>query len=528
MASVLFTGLLASNSWAANSAKLPSLEALAGVDQPNIVVILTDDHGWPDVGAQGILKDIKTPHTDKLAEGGVRFTSGYSTAAQCRPARAGIVTGRYQNKFGLVNNQTYALPWEEYTMAERLRDAGYMTGMSGKWHLAGHVDTYGKLADGSDAGKVSRKEYIARARQDNYRGTSPGQPGFHGFTEYFSGLRNLYTASHSIDGKDLNGPTAIHDNRYRVDLQADWAINFLKRHAKNKAPFFLYASLYAPHVPLEAPQKYLDRFPGEMPERRRLALAMISSMDDAVGRIVKTLEEQGVRENTLIVYLSDNGAPLKMHKIDAATTVPGGWTGSLNYPMVGEKGMVTDGGVRVPFIMNWPKRIPAGQVDSRPVISLDITATSVIAAGLELDERLDGVDLIPYIDGSNVDGKGTADPHEALYWAWDGQYAIRAGDWKYIKTSSHEYLFDVTTKQQENENLIDKNPELAKTLKQKIKAWSYSDIINPGFDNVTPKSGVNFFNHYLNGKPAPYPADDSSKRKSKKKNKNKKNKSHSD
>ena len=278
-------------------------------------------------------------------------------------------------------------------------------------------------------------------------------------------------------------------------------------------------------MPLEAPQKYLDRFPGEMPERRRLALAMISSIDDAVGRITKTLEDEGVRENTLIVYLSDNGAPLKILKRDDHPSVWGGWTGSVNEPWVGEKGMVTEGGIRVPFIMNWPKKIPAGQVDSRPVISLDVVATSVVAAGLELDDRLDGVDLLPYIDGSNVDGKSTADPHDALYWSWGGQYAVRSCDWKYIKTTTHEYLFDVTTEQHEKLNLIDKNPELAQVLKKKIQAWSQLDVANTGFDIQTQANGLKFFDHYLNDKPWGYPAPKQPKQSNKsKKSKQSKNK----
>jgi len=502
--SVLITALFTSQTWAAGNINLPSLDDLAGANQPNIIIILTDDHGWPDVSAQGVFQDVKTPHTDKLAAGGIRFTSGYSTAAQCRPARAGLVTGRYQNKFGLVNNNAFALPWTEYTMAERLRDAGYMTGLAGKWHLQGPISTDNKNPDGSDAEVIPVKEFLNQVRELHRTGTDPGEPGYHGFTEYLSGKVGSYVASHDKNGKDLNGPVKHYNKDYRVDVQADWSVNFIKRHAKTKAPFFLYASLYAPHVPLRAPQKYLDRFPGKMPERRRLALAMISSMDDAVGRITQTLEDEGIRDNTLIVYISDNGAVTKIHKIDDDPSVWGGWDGSLNDPWVGEKGMVTEGGIRVPYIMNWPAKIPAEQVDARPVISLDIVATSVVAAGLELDERLDGVNLLPYIDGNNIDGKGSADPHEALYWRWDGQYAIRSGKWKYIKTTNIEYLFDVTSDRHENENLIDQYPEIAQTLKHKIKAWS-EEVVNPGFDTPTSRAGQKFFDHYLNGKPQPYP-----------------------
>ena len=464
---------------------------------PNVIIILTDDHGWPDLGAQGILDDVKTPHTDKLAASGVRFTSGYSSAPQCRPARAGLMAGRNQSRFGLEDNRHLGFPWAEYTIAERLRDAGYVTGMSGKWHLNGSVDSTGKRPDGSDASDEEKSQF--KTLLGKLKANDPGQVQHHGFMEHFSGSLGSYVATHSADGADLGGVVQHPDRRYRVDVQAEWGVNFIKRHAASDAPFFLYLSLYAPHVPLEAPQHYIDRFPGEMPERRRLALAMIASIDDAVGQVTQTLADEGVADNTLIFYLADNGAPLKYDKRDAPGGGPG-WDGSVNDPWIGEKGMLTEGGIRVPFIASWPAKIPAGQVDDRPVISFDAVATAVAATGQEVDDRLDGVDLLPYLDGRN-----NQDPHKSLLWRWAGQYAIRSGNFKYLKAGDRSYLFDVTTDQHEAKNLIEQYPERADALKRELAEWS-DELYDPGFDHAVEYQGNPYFDFYLDGKPRNRPA----------------------
>lgn len=472
-------------------------------EQPNVIIILTDDHGWPDISSQGVLDDVKTPHTDKLAASGVRFTSGYSSAPQCRPARAGLMSGRNQSRFGLEDNRHLAFPWGEYTVAERLRDAGYVTGMSGKWHLNGPIDSTGKLPDGSEATDAQKTQY--QTLQRGLREKDPGQAHGHGFMEYFSGSLGNYVASHAPDGKALGKTTLYPDKRYRVDVQAEWGVNFIRRHAASDKPFFLFLSLYAPHVPLEAPQHYIDRFPGEMPERRRLALAMIASIDDAVGQVARTLKEEGVADDTLIFYLADNGAPLKYDKKDAPGGGPG-WDGSVNDPWIGEKGMLTEGGIRVPFIASWPAKIPGGQVDDRPVISFDAVATAVAAAGQEVDDRLDGVDLLPYLDGRRGDH-----PHESLHWRWAGQYAIRSGNWKYLKAGSRSYLFDVTTDAHETKNLIKRFPERADAMKRELEAWS-DELYDPGFDHPVEYQGNPYFDFYLDGKPRARPTSSASER----------------
>ncbi len=235
-----------------------------------------------------------------------------------------------------------------------------------------------------------------------------------------------------------------------------------------------------------------------MPSRRRLALAMISAVDDGVGLIDKALVETGVKENTLIFYIGDNGAPLKIHKIDAAGGGPG-WDGSLNDPLIGEKGMVTEGGIRVPFVARWPKQFPQGKVYHRPVIALDATATAVVAGGLKLDDKMDGVDLLPFLTG-----KKAGDPHEALYWRWLGQAAIRAGDWKYLQADDRAYLFDLSSEQHEKQNLIAKHPEQAARLKKQLAAWSLQ-LMDPGLARELGAAGGKYFDHYLDGKIEPRP-----------------------
>jgi uncharacterized sulfatase len=466
----------------------------AAAQRPNIIFIYTDDHGYADLSCQGVLDDIRTPYTDRLAAEGVRFTAGYCSAPQCRPSRAGLLTGRYQNRFGLEQNGDAGLPWSERTVAERLADSGYVTGMCGKWHLDGSVGSNGEQPDGT----MGERELKQAGQFRGDRLQNPGNADSHGFQEYLCGPMSSYVATHDPAGKELGGKTIYTDPRFRIDVQAEWASSFIRRHASGERPFFLYVPFFAPHVPLEAPDKYLERFPGEMPRRRRLALAMISAVDDGVGLIVSALEENGIAENTLIFYISDNGAPLKIHKIDAPGGGPG-WDGSLNDPWIGEKGMLTEGGIRVPFVACWPARLPEGRVYERPAIALDATATALAAAGLELDEKIDGVDLVPFLTGQKA-----GDPHDALYWRWVGQAAVREGDWKYLRGAGRDYLFDLSSDQHEQQSLIAERPELADRLRKKLLDWSRG-LMDPGLDASLSAAGNQYFDHYLDGKTAERP-----------------------
>ena len=435
--------------------------ALAAASKPNIIVIYTDDHGWPDIGAAGIYDDLKTPHINALAASGVRATNGYSSAPQCVPSRAGLLAGKAQNRFGVESNGVSLDGFDaELTIAERLKSAGYATGQIGKWHLG----LTSKITD-------------------------------HGFDDVYSKNANRPCyANYSLDGKTIP-MQQVDDGLYHLDACSKAATTFIQRHEDE--PFFLYLAYRAPHVPLDAPNKYLDRFPGKMPERRRQALAMISAMDDGVGQIVADLKQRGLLEKTLIFYIGDNGAPLKIHKTDAPGGGPG-WDGSLNEPMNGEKGMLAEGGIRVPFLVSWPGAIPGGQIYNHPLSSLDVAATAVELAGLPKDELLDGVNLLPYLSG-----KMQTAPERALTWRWIAQAAIREGKWKLLKGGEREYLFDLEADASEKTNLLSQNPKIAKQLRQKLQTWS-DELSPPGLSSGAMSSVWEaYYDFYLDGKPAP-------------------------
>lgn len=436
-----------------------ALTASAADRPPNIIVFFTDDHGYADFGAQGIVDDIKTPHTDALAASGVRAVQGYATAPQCVPSRAGLLSGRFQSKFGLdVNNNDPSVFERETILPERLAAAGYVTAMYGKWHLGAP----GKIAD-------------------------------HGFKHVFP----MHGGNKVLSNIDLDGQdrplSELRVNDYHIIANSKAACATIERYKDQ--PFFLYVAYRAPHVPLDAPKKYLDRFPGPMPERRRQALGMLAAVDDGVGMVVETLEKHNLRENTLIFYIGDNGAPLKIHKHDAPGGGPG-WDGSLNDPLNGEKGMLAEGGIRVPFVVSWPGTIPPRQVYPHPLNALDVAATAVAIAGIDVpDGALDGIDLIPYLSGEIQ----TA-PERQLYWRWSMQAAIVDGDWKFLKGGPREYLFNLKDDMEEQHNLIQSHPEIAQRLKQDLEEWSQS-LVPPGLSEQQPRGNrSSYYDHYLDGK----------------------------
>ena len=434
--------------------------------RPNIIVIFTDDHGYADLGCQGVLEDLKTPHTDALAASGVRMSNGYITAPQCVPSRCGLLSGQYQTKLGVESNGvTHEAGGLEgfnraLTLAERLKPAGYVTGMAGKWHLGPEHEIVNHGFD-----KVFPK--------------NGGGPAI---------------ANINLRGEDQ--PLApFQSDMYHLDACTSVACAFIERYRTQ--PFYFYLAYRAPHVPLDAPRKYLDRFPGEMPERRRKALAMLSAVDDGVGRIVETLDRCQLSDRTLIFYISDNGAPLKIHKADE----PGGgagWNGSLNEPLNGEKGMLTEGGIRTPFLMSWRGVLPAGRVYDHPVISLDVAATAVAVAGMEPDPALDGVNLVPYLTGQTPGA-----PHDSLYWRWGGQCAIRQGNWKYLEGNGKQYLFDLADDLGETRNLVAQEPERAARMKGRLEAWSRT-LNPPGLPTRSSAAEQSYFKWYLDDqRPAP-------------------------
>lgn len=368
--------------------------------------------------------------------------------------------GRFQSRFGVETNGN---PLEgfnkELTIAERLQKAGYVTAQFGKWHLG--------------------------------PGTRITDHGFQHVYAQNSGGR--FAANITLDGTDRK-MAAVNAEMYHIDGCSRAAASLIDRY-KDK-PFFLYVAWRAPHVPLDAPGKYLDRFPGKMPERRRQALAMLSAVDDGVGLITSRLAKHGLTSKTLIFFIGDNGAPLKIHKLDAPGGGPG-WDGSLNDPLNGEKGMLAEGGMHVPFVVSWPGTIPGEQVYGHPISTLDVAATAVEIAGLETEPGdLDGVNLIPFLTGR----KKTA-PHETLTWRWRGQSAIREGRWKLLRGGEREYLFDLETDLEETHNLAAKQPNIARRLREKLAAWA-AELAPPGLAStrMTP-AAEDYFDFYLEGKP---------------------------
>ncbi|MBP7141565.1 MAG: sulfatase [Opitutaceae bacterium] len=421
---------------------------------PNILVIVADDMGYADVGMQGC-RDIPTPNIDALARGGVRFTQAYVSGAYCSPSRAGLMTGRYQQRFGHEFNAGVreGLPVTEVTMADRLKAAGYFTGLVGKWHLG-------------------------------------EQPEFHpqsrGFDEFFGflGAEHTYFPAHSaqLTGKEevggwiRRGRKVIGEETYLTDAFAREAVSFIDRHAAQ--PFFLYLAFNAVHSPLHATEKYLSRFAHIEDRTRRIYAAMLSAMDDSIGDVMTTLRAHHLEENTLIFFFSDNGGPTYPNyklvdftpEVFAVESLHGvAVNGASNAPLRGSKRQLLEGGIRVPFVVQWKGTLPAGIVEERPVIQLDVLPTALAAAGVEASPGwgLDGVNLLPYINGS-ISGR----PHETLYWRFGRQRAVRHGDWKLVKWDEKPFqLYHLSEDIGETHDLAGAEPKKAAELQTILNKW---------------------------------------------------------
>ena len=451
-------------------------------ERPNIIMVFTDDWGYGDLGAFKELSDVKTPYLDKLSAQGVLFTDAYVTAPQCSPSRAGLLTGQYQQRFGFDTIPDCPLPLNQPTVANRLKTVGYVTGMVGKWHLDPNALSV-KWAREHQPGGISGRR--VRVRRDL---AMPYFPQARGFDEFFMGQIHRYWSNYDLAGNDLkrDGQT-LEEQRFRVDVQTDAGLAFIRRNKSH--PFFLYLAYYAPHVPLEATKKYLGRFPGKMPERRRTGLAMINAVDEGIGRIMKLLRDEGIADNTLVMFTSDNGAPLGAQQGEIMADIlpvnkPGpAWDGSRNDPLTGEKGMLSEGGIRVPMIWSWPARLPSGKTVSEPVISLDMTASALAAAGVRERTGLDGVDLVPHLtarDFKPVD--------RDLYWRFWNQSAIRSGDWKYIVTGSgRQLLFNLRRDKEEKHSLLAEQQERAVAMRAKLRRWT-NQLRPPGLPSDQPNS----------------------------------------
>jgi arylsulfatase A-like enzyme len=429
----------------ARVALLCSLASFTSLAKPNIVLFVADDMGFADCGAFAC-KDISTPNIDSLAKNGARFSNGYTSGCVCSPTRAGLVSGRYQQRFGFDANAEgkgkpgedrapRALDIKQVTFPQRMKELGYATGLFGKWHIGS---------------------------EDGYQ---PHQRGFDAtYCIYPFGLA----------GKGPNGetPPPVYRNGSAVETPKNHmegfcaeALAFVDQHQKQ--PFLLYLPFTAVHGPFVGPQPWLDQQDAAIPANRRRYAADLCQMDDIIGRVMARLRERGLEENTLVFFFSDNGGP-------------GG--AADNGPLRGTKWTLWEGGIHVPFIAQWKGRIPAGRVLEQPVIQVDVAATALAAAGAEIkpEWKLDGANLLPLLEG-----KTGAAPHEALYWRFGVQYAVRQGDWKLVKPhiDMTPRLHNLAQDLGEQTDLAAQNPEKVKQLQALWDAWNANNEPPRWIDN---------------------------------------------
>ena len=425
--------------------------------KPNLLLIVADDMGYGDLGCYGSLQ-IKTPHLDSLAAAGVRCTDGYVSSSVCASSRAGLMTGRSGSRFGFehnlslpehLNEEFAAIPLDETLLSERLQKVGYRTGLVGKWHLGESLDEHHPMA--------------------------------RGFDSFFGMLKGSHPYWPTLEkNKLLRGhekPTEI-PTPYLTDWFTLEALDFMG--AENDQPWFLYLSYNTPHGPMQARDADLERYAHIKDKTRRAYCAMQHCMDENIGKLLASLKAAGELENTLIVFISDNGGSVEVSH-------------AVNAPLNGTKGTFWEGGIRVPFIVHWPAQLKPG-VYERPVSSLDVLSTFVTAAGgtvptpgqrQEREGRkkkngpiYDSVNLLPYLQGN---AKG--DPHEALIWRMSLRgSAIRMGNWKLLRPNSmNPMLFDLGKDMGETTNLIHEQPVVAERLLEHLNTWETKLERNPLF-----------------------------------------------
>ena len=433
---------------------------------PNVIIIFADDLGYNDISFHGT-SDISTPNIDDIGNNGVFFTSGYLTTPFCSPSRAGILTGRYPDFFGYGRNILFApkdpnmgLPLSEFTMADLFKTKNYVTGIIGKWHLGAHESL---------------------------------RPNSRGFDEFFGHLTGghrylpeeltlkdeteVKAHNQAYRTKILRNTNRVEIDDYLTDEFSDEAVKFIENNSQK--PFFLFLPYNAPHGPIQAPEKYVNRFPHINNPLRKIYAGMISSMDDGIGKILTKLKEEKIYDNTIVFFLSDNGAPKKR------------WTDNdgANSPFSGYKGSdLGEGGVRTPFFMQWPKKIKPKTTYDNPVSSFDIFATmkSLINPDLELPNKIHGKNILPYVLGEK---SGT--PHESLFWKINGdfkivnndtirgndRFAIRSKNYKMIiDEDGNSYLYDLEKDISEQNNIALDFPEITNDLRLKINQWNEKTI----------------------------------------------------
>jgi arylsulfatase A-like enzyme len=424
--------------------------------KPNIITIMTDDQGYGDLSCMGS-SDIITPAFDQLADSGARFECLYSNSPVCSPSRASLLTGRYPGYAGvraiLAGHRTATgLTARAPTIATALKIQGYATALIGKWHLG----------------------LTHECR--------PNQNGFDYFYGFMAGCIDYYSHifywgmadGHTNPCHDLwENNDEIHENgRYFTELITEKAVEYIGEKSRANEPFYLYLAYNAPHYPMHAPKKYLDRF-SHLPPDRQVMAAMISAVDDGVAAIMGELERRGQLDNTIIYFQSDNGPSRESRNFLDGRGDPyyGGSTGGFK----GHKFSLFEGGIRVPAMISWPGHIPAKQLIAEPVISMDIFPTLLrIAGGDTADYELDGLDILPVLT------ENTASPHDMLFWEMDRQTAVRRGTYKLVLNgqlvegeapADAVFLSDLSIDRGETRNLAAELPELTQELRAAAETW---------------------------------------------------------
>lgn len=447
-----------------------ALGNLIAQERPNIIVILADDLGYNDVGFTGETP-IQTPNIDALAKSGVIFKEGYVSHPYCGPSRAGLLTGKYQARFGMETNPSYSpfdveqgVPLEVRFFPEELQKKGYHTGIIGKWHMGaappqqpnnrGFDHFFGFLTGGHDYFKTDLT-----------------------ISHYRKGSKKLAYSPVEGTSRPLQyNKISVNHKGYLTDVLSNNAVDFVKSSKKKNKPFFLYLAYNAPHAPLQAPEEAIAKYEKTIKnKKRRTYAAMVDVMDQGIGRLLKALKETGQRENTMIYFLSDNGGvhPKKGHQSES-------WAD--NTPFREGKGSMYDGGIHVPFVLSWPAKIKAGSVYNQPVISLDIAATSLKVADSSTDvSAYDGVDLLPFLINNK---KSETPPHEALFWrkANGKTVGIRTPNQKlicnYYEHDKAFHYYRVDKDKSENKDLITKEKKEAAKLAKLWNKWNSKNIQN--------------------------------------------------
>jgi len=455
---LLVTSVLLACVWAV-PAKLPAQEPAR---RPNVIIMFTDDQGTLDANCYGS-KDLYTPTIDKLAATGVRFTQAYSHTVCC-PARALLMTGRHPQRCN-VNSwcQGDAKAAEginmfksEITIAEQLRSAGYRTALFGKWHLGAHLD-FGPTEQGFDEFFGIRDGFI-----DNYNHYFLHGDGFH---DLYEGKQEVFAPG-----------------EYFPDLVTARALKFIEQHKDR--PFFLYLAFNIPHYPEQADAKFDERYQDmEMP--RRSYAKVLSTTDDRMGRVVEKLEQLGLRNDTIIIFMSDNGHSAESYQIgvdnhrsglpkghDYGANGGGGNTGKWR----GYKGTFYEGGIRVPAVISYPAELPRGVVRDQAITAADWLPTIMELCRVPLpDVKLDGRSLLPIIRSADAPTH-----HQVMHWQWQNRWAVRQGDWKLLGTGDKaQFLGNLADEQPEMINHAAEQPELVERLKKLHEAW---------VEEVTPRN----------------------------------------